>query len=170
MIKTHPAGKLFIVSSFILYSDKMTKIELVYWKDKIGGEIERKVTEAFSYGFTVGTHGEWEMAIAKEDKIVSKNEVVNIRIEDIELPPKAIVLPCNIMRHAIGIVSTLATVGPLKSVEERRVLDEAIFHPLADGKIGKGELLSVVNIFYAAVERRLARGAAEKWLRERYRY
>jgi len=148
----------------------MTKIEFVYWKDKIGGKIERQVTDAFSYGFTVGTHGEWEMAIAKEDKEVSKNELVNIKIEDIELPPKAIVLPCNIMRHALGIVSTLSAVGEPKNVEEKRVLDEAIFHALADGKVGKGELLCVVNIFYAAVERRLARGAAEKWLRERYKY
>ena len=154
----------------IVYSSKMTKIELVCWKDKIGGEIERQVTDAFSYGFTVGSHGEWEMAIAKEDKEVSKNELVNIKIEDIELPPKAIVLPCNIMRHALGIVSSLAAVGQPKSVEEKRVLNEAIFHPIFDGKVSKGELLSVVNILYAAVERRLARGAAEKWLRERYKY
>ena len=148
----------------------MTKIELVYWKDKIGGETERAKVDSFSYGFTVGQHGEWEMAVAREDKEVRKNELVNIRIEDIELPPKAIVLPCTIMRHAFGVVLTLTTAGKPKTVEERRVLDEVIFHPLFDGKVGKGELLCVVNILYAAVERRLARGAAEKWLRERYRY
>ncbi len=148
----------------------MTKIELVYWKDKIGGETERAKVDSFSYGFTVGQHGEWEMAVAREDKEVRKNELVNIRIENIELPPKAIVLPCTIMRHAFGVVLTLTTVGKPKTVEERRVLDEVIFHPLFDGKVGKGELLCVVNILYAAVERRLARGAAEKWLRERYRY
>lgn len=148
----------------------MAKIECVYWNDKIGGEIERQAAEAFSYGFTVGPHGEWEMVIAKEDKEVRKNELVNIKIKEIEVPPKAIVLPCLIMRHALGIVPSLAAAGKPKSVEERRVLDEAIFHPLFDGVVSKGDLLCVVNIFYAAVERRLARGAAEKWLRERYRY
>jgi len=153
-----------------VYSNNMTKIELVCWKDKIGGESEGRIVDAFSYGFTVGTHGEWEMVIAKEDKEVRKNELVNIKIEEVELPPKAILLPCNIMRHALGIVSSLVAVGHPKAVEERRVLNTAIFHPILDGKVGKGELLSVVNIFYAAVERRLARGAAEKWLRERYRY
>jgi hypothetical protein len=153
-----------------VYSNNMTKIELVCWKDKIGGETERRVVDAFSYGFTVGTHGEWEMVIAKEDKEVRKNELENIKIEEVELPPKAIVLPCNIMRHALGIVSSLAAVGLPKNVEEKRVLNEALFHSISDGKVGKGELLCVVNIFYAAVERRLARGAAEKWLRERYRY
>ena len=148
----------------------MAKIECVYWKDKIGGEIERLRTEAFSYGFTVGPHGEWEIVIAKEDKEVRKNELVNIKIEKIEVPEKSIVLPCAIMRHALGVVSSLSAVGKPKPVEGRRVLDEVIFHPIADGKVSKGELLCVVNIFYASVERRLARGAAEKWLRERYRY
>jgi len=148
----------------------MAKIECVYWKDKIGGEIERRGTEAFPYGFTVGPHGEWEMVVAEEDKGVKKNELVNIKIGKIELPPKAIVLPCFIMRHALGVVSSLAVVGKSMPVEERRVLDEVIFHTFADGKVSKGELLCVVNIFYAATERRLAKGAAEKWLRERYRY
>ena len=106
----------------IVYSSKMTKIELVCWKDKIGGEIERQVTDAFSYGFTIGSHGEWEMAIAKEDKEVSKNELMNIKIEDIELPPKAIVLPCIIVRHALGIVSSPAAGGQPKGREEKTVL------------------------------------------------
>jgi len=148
----------------------MAKIDCIYWKDKIGGETERLTTEAFSYGFTVGPHGEWEMLIAKEDKEVKKNELVDIKIKEIELPPKAIVLPCLIMRHALGIVSSLSSVGEPKNVEERRVIDEVLFHPICDGVVNRGDLLGVVNIFYASVERRLARGAAEKWLSERYRY
>jgi hypothetical protein len=148
----------------------MARIEHVYWKDKIGGELERQVTEAYSYGFTVGPHGEWEMLIAKEDIKVKKGELVNIKIEEVEVPRKAIVLPCPIMRHALGIVASIAFVGAPMSVEEMRTLKEVIFHPVSDGTVGKGELLCVVNIFYASIERRLARGAAEKWLRERYRY
>ena len=148
----------------------MTKIELVCWKDRIGGEIERETVEAFSYGFTVGPHGEWEMVIANEDKEVKKDKLVNIKIEQIEVPPKSIVLPCPIMRHALGIVTSFAAVGKPKRVEGRRLLDEAIFHPIFDGTINKGQLLGVANIFYASVERRLVRGAAERWLQERYRY
>jgi hypothetical protein len=148
----------------------MARIEHVYWKDKIGGEIERKVTDAFSYGFSVGPHGEWEMLIAKEDKEVKKDVSVNIKVEEVEVPKKAIVLPCVIMRHALGMVSSIAFVGMPMSVEENRTLKEVIFHPVSDGKVGKGELLCVINVFYASIERRLAKGAAEKWLRERYRY
>lgn len=148
----------------------MVKLECVCWKDRIGGEIEKKVIEAYSYGYTIGQHGEWEMIIADEDKEVKKNELVTIKIKEIEVPPKSIVLPCFISRHALGIVSSIATIGPPKPVEERRIFNIAIFHPLFDGTVCKDEYLSTVNIFYAAVERRLARGAAEKWLSERYRY
>jgi hypothetical protein len=148
----------------------MVKIECVYWKDKIGGETAKLETEAFSYGFTFGPHGEWEMVIAKEDKEVKRNEPVNIKINEIDLPPKAIALPCIIMRHALGVVVSLASVGEPKNVEERRVLNEVIFQPICDGVVNKGELLGVVNVFYAAIERRLARGAAEKWLMERLRF
>lgn len=148
----------------------MAKIELVYWKDKIGGEKEKLSTEAFNMGFSVGPHGEWELLIAKEDKEVKKNELTTVKIEEIELPAKSIAVPCIIMRHALGVVYALSAAGKPMKLEERRVLDEVIFLPLFDGKIGKGELLSVVNVLYASIERRLARGAAEKWLRERYRY
>jgi len=148
----------------------MVKIGYVYWKDKLGGEIGKQVIETDSYGYTIGQHGEWEMVIAAEDKEVKKNELVEIKIIPIELPPKAIVLPCFITRHALGLVSSLTAVGSPKKVEERRYLDLAIFLPLYDGTVCQGEYLATVNIFYASVERRLARGAAEKWLTERYKY
>ena len=148
----------------------MVQIECVYWTDKIGGETAKLETKAFSYGYTFGPHGEWEMAIANEDKEVKKNELVNIKIHELEVPPKAIALPCIVMRHALGIIAALALVGKPKIVEERRIFDEVIFQPICDGVVHKGELLGVVNVFYASIERRLARGAAEKWLLERHRF
>jgi len=148
----------------------MAKIKIVCWKDKLGGEIEEVETEAFSYGFTVGPHGEWEMLIAAEDKEVKKDELVPVKIEEIELPPKSIVVPCCIMRHALGIVASLGCVGTQKKVEERRVVNTVVFNPLFDGTVHRGELLCVTNVLYASIDRRLARGTAEKWLQERYRY
>ncbi len=148
----------------------MAKIKYVYWKDEIGGKTDELVTTAFSYGYTVGPHGEWEMVIAKEDKEVKKDETVNIMVEKIEVPPKSIVLLCPTLRHALGVVLSTAAVGEPLRIEERRTIGEVIFLPVSDGKVSKGDLLTVLNIFYAALERRLARGAAEKWLMERYRY
>lgn len=148
----------------------MVKIGCVYWKDKIGGKTQKMVTEATNYGFTVGPHGVWEMVIAKEDKNVKKSELVNIKIETIELPPKSIMLPCPILRHALGLVPSLAAVGTPSPCEGRRTFDEALFLPVYDGVVNKGDLLCVMNVLYASIERRLARGAAEKWLKERHRY
>jgi hypothetical protein len=148
----------------------MAKISYVYWKDEIGGETEALATTAYSYGYTVGPHGEWEMVIAQEDKAVKKDETVTIKIKELEVPPRSIILPCPMMRHALGVVISVGAVGKPVCVEERRVIDQAVFLPVSDGRVRKGDLLSVLNVFYATLERRLARGAAEKWLMERYRY
>ncbi|MCX8176297.1 MAG: hypothetical protein N3E48_03590 [Candidatus Bathyarchaeota archaeon] len=45
-----------------------------------------------------------------------------------------------------------------------------MFHPIYDGKICKGELLALVNVFYAHPEYSFVGRFVEKWLRERYRY
>jgi hypothetical protein len=148
----------------------MAKIKLVYWKDKIGGETEKLVTNAFRYGYTIGSKGEWQMLIAKEDKEVKENEITNIRIKKLEVAEGAVVMPCFIMRHALGVVSALTSAGEPKEVEEKRVFDEAIFHSLNEGVVNEGELLGVVNILYAAIERKLVRETVEKWLMQRYKY
>lgn len=146
-------------------------IRYVYWKDKFGGELETLAATAYSYGYSIGPHGEWEMVIAAEDKAVKKDETVVLKIEEIEVPPKSIAFPCPTMRHALGVaISVGAAVGIPARAEERRYFNQAVFLPVCDGEVHKGELLSVLNILYATLERRLARGAAEKWLRERYRY
>lgn len=148
----------------------MPKIELVYWKDRVGGELERLVTEAFPYSYSAGPKGEWQMVVASEDKEVRANEVVSIKIEKIEVPERAIIMPCSVMRHALGFVPALVGVGKPKLVEDKRVFEEALFHPISNGFVRRGELLGVVNVLYATVERKLTREVVEKWLSERFRY
>ena len=147
----------------------MVKIRYVYWEDEIGGKTCVLETVAYRYGYSVGPHGEWEMLIAREDKDVQKDQTVAIKIDEVEIPPKSIVLPCPTLRHALGVVLAGAPGGP-KAVETRRSLKEVVFLPIHDGTVHKGEVLTVLNVFHASPERRFARGAAEKWLQERYRY
>jgi hypothetical protein len=146
------------------------RISYVYWKDEFGGELETLATTAHSYGYSIGPHGEWEMVIAAEDKVVKKDESAIIKIEEIEVPPKSIAFHCPTMRHALGVAISVGAAGKPARAEERRYFNQAVFLPVCDGEVHKGEILSVLNILYATLERRLARGAAEKWLRERYRY
>jgi hypothetical protein len=147
----------------------MVKIRYVYWEDEIGGKTCVLETVAYRYGYSVGPHGEWEMLIAREDKDVQKDQTVTIKIEEVEIPPKSIVLPCPTLRYALGVVLAGAPGGPM-AVETRRILKEVVFLPISDGTVHKGDLLSVINVLHATPERRFARGAAEKWLQERYRY
>ncbi|MGC9444452.1 MAG: DUF22 domain-containing protein [Candidatus Methanospirareceae archaeon] len=148
----------------------MAKIKYVYWEDEIGGKTCELETVAYRYGYSVGPHGEWEMIIAQEDKDVQKDKTVTIQIEEVEIPPKSIILPCSTLRHALGVVLLTGSVGEPKAVETRRFIHDVVFLPISDGTVHKGDLLSVINVLHATPERRFARGAAEKWLQERYRY
>lgn len=148
----------------------MAKMDIVYWKDTIGGEKEKMATEAFPYGFTLGPRGEWEMLIAAEDAKVEANKAVVIKIRDVRIPARTIVMPCYFMRHALGYIPSLASVGRPYKIEEKRTLKEVLFHPIADGEIRAGELLAVVNIFVTTVERKLHSKAVERWMKERYRF
>ncbi|RZN70172.1 MAG: DUF22 domain-containing protein [Candidatus Methanolliviera hydrocarbonicum] len=129
--------------------ESMVKIDIVYWKDKMGGEIRKVSTEAFPHGFEMNPKGEWEMLLAAEDKDIRANELIDIAVKKIEIPEKAVIVPCYFVRHALGTVATTGGVGMPKPVEEKRTIDTVIFHPIFDGEIHKGELLAVINIFYA---------------------
>ena len=147
--------------------ESMVKIDIVSWKDKIGGDIQKISVDAFPYGYSVGPRGEWQMLVASEDKAVRANEMTDIKVRDIEIPERAIILPCFTERHALGVVASVGGIGIPKLVEEKRTIDNAIFHPISDGKVHVGELLGVINILYATFERKLTEEAVESWLKGR---
>lgn len=53
--------------------------------------------------------------------------------------------------HAIGVVLDVASFEPLKRVEDDKRITSAIFLPLMDGEIKKGELLGVLNVYHVSV-------------------
>jgi len=143
---------------------------LTFWEDKVGGKLAKIDVEAHNYTYKVGPDGVWLMLIAAEDKEVKANQPVNIKIEDVDIPPESIVFPCSFMRHALGFIASLVNIGVPRKIEKRRKVSEVIFHPICDGKISKGELLGVINVFYAHPEYTFVGRLIEKWLSERYRY
>ena len=132
----------------------MPKVSYVFWKDKIGGEVETLEEEIDSYGYRLSGVAEWVMAIANENKEVKKDNSVNIKIEPVEFPEGAVAFPCSIMRHALGVVIGVHKAGTPKHVESVRTIDEAIFFPIKDGEVKKGDLLSVINVIYVGVKER----------------
>jgi len=145
----------------------VAKIDLVVWKDKLGGELDKISIDAYPYGYSVGPKGQWEMLVAAENKIVKANELTYVKIREVIIPERAIVVPCFFSRHALGTVEKAVGVGiPLKA-EERRHIDTVIFHPMFNGEIHIGELLGVINIFYATFERKLTSDVLDSWIKSR---
>ncbi|RZN70173.1 MAG: DUF22 domain-containing protein [Candidatus Methanolliviera hydrocarbonicum] len=147
--------------------ESMVKVDIVSWKDKRGGDIQKIGVDAFPYGYSVGPRGEWQMLVAAEDKAVRANEMTDIKVRDVEIPERAIILPCFAERHALGVVASVGGIGRSKLVEEKRKIDNVIFYPISDGKVHIGELLGVINILYATFERKLTEEAVESWLKGR---
>jgi len=145
----------------------MAKVDLVVWKDRLGGELNKISVDAFPYGYSVGPKGQWEMLVAAEDKIVKANELTYVKVREIEIPERAIVLPCFFSRHVLGTVEKAVGVGVPRKAEEKRHIDTVIFHPMFDGEIHIGELLGVINIFYATFERKLTSDVLDSWLKGR---
>ncbi len=145
------------------------KTDIVYWEDEIGKTPKKVTVDASPYGVQIGKKGEWQMAIAAEDKKVEANVLAPIKIQPIEVPGGAIVLPCIFMRHALGIVASLASVGMPKTVEEKRIVSQILFQPIESGVVYANELLAVINILPATVEEELPnKEAVYKWMQKRY--
>ena len=145
------------------------KTDLVYWEDEIGKTPKKISVDASPCGVQIGKKGEWQMAVAAEDKKVEANVLIPIKIQPIEVPEEAIVLPCIFMRHALGIVASIASVGMPKAVEEKRTISQVLFHPIESGVIYKDELLAVINVLPATVEEELPnKEAIYRWMQKRY--
>jgi len=145
------------------------KVDMTYWEDEIGKTPKKITVEAGPCAIFVRSKAEWQMAVAAEDKKVEANKMVPIKIAPIELPRGAIALQCFFMRHALGVVASLASVGKPKSVEEARIITQALFNPIEDGIVYKDELLTIINIFPAAIGEELPdKEAVYKWMEQRY--
>ncbi|WP_456328489.1 DUF22 domain-containing protein [Archaeoglobus sp.] len=63
-----------------------------------------------------------------------------------EFPPNSIAIKLERMRHAYGSIIDVLHAGKPKYVEKVRYVDYAVFLPICDGEIRRGELLGVIKI------------------------
>ncbi len=121
------------------------------------GEVFRERRKLREYWYSRWHLGEWYPIIAREDVEVRKGEVRMIRIENVELPENTTPVPMAVMRHAMGTVLDIAHFGKPRAVEDRKLITHAIFLPVFDGKIERGDLLGVLNVYYISAGERAAR-------------
>ena len=126
----------------------MTKVEIVYWKNEVGGELDKKTIKVEPYGYHLTNIAEWKMLIAAEDIDVVAYKPAVVSIEKITIPKNTIVSPLSIMRHALGVVIDVFQPGEPKKVEEEKTITSAIFLPIESGTIKKGQLIGVINVRY----------------------
>ena len=123
----------------------MVEIRIVY-KDK-EGRLKADIVDTEDYEFTIATRGSWKMLVADEDVEFKAGEAKPVKIRRTILPRESIMLKCPVTRHALGYITSLGRRGEPQPVEAERELNYVIFTAIEDGKIRKGDLLGVVNIF-----------------------
>jgi len=83
---------------------------------------------------------------------VNPGEVRRIRIREIRLPPNTVVVPIGFMMNAYGSLVDVIEVGKPSRAEKEKMITEAIFLAVEDGKIEKGDMLGVLCVYYIGLE------------------
>ena len=124
------------------------EFDIVYWKDDVFGKVDVIHKKMEEYAYRIAGIGEWKAVISDENVKLEAFKPVVVKIKRIEFPPNSIAIKLERMRHAYGSVIDVFHVGKPKYVENVRYVDYAVFLPICDGEIKKGELLGVINIIY----------------------
>ncbi|MCS7144034.1 MAG: DUF22 domain-containing protein [Archaeoglobaceae archaeon] len=127
-----------------------------------GRGVIRSSVKAHPYGFRRSPVARWELLISDENKRLKAGETCIISLKKLKLPKNTIVYPFGIMRHPYGV--TLDTIQKrMSKVEEEKEIDKAVFLPIADGDVRRGELVGIVSIYDVEVK---ALDRLKSWLKE----
>lgn len=127
--------------------EEIVRARMVYRDD---GNIYRDEIKTKFFGYFRSHIAEWEPLIADENVEIGKGEMMRINIKEIDLPPNTVVTPLHIMRHALGTVVDVVQLERPRKVEEEKKVTQAIFIASRDGRIERGDLLGVMNVYYVA--------------------
>jgi hypothetical protein len=152
--------KVFFIKTGLLnrlLNLKPQKVELseeiveanITWRDD--GNIYRLPIKTEVFGYTRTHVGMWEVLIADENIAFKAGEVTRVKIKEINLPPNTVVVPLPIMRNPYGTVLDVVQLGKPSRVEDEKKIQQAIFLPVEDGEIEKGDLIGVINVYYVGV-------------------
>ncbi len=129
--------------------EKEVKAKLVYADN---GNIYRQEVYVASHGHEGTPNGNWELLIADEDRKVKRGEIGLVKVKEITLEPKTVVSPLFIMRHGLGVVIDVYKTGRPRKIEETQKITHALFLPIFDGVIKKGEIIGVLKVHSVKVK------------------
>jgi hypothetical protein len=119
----------------------------IVYRDEKTGEMKSEIVDGDDYEYTIATRGSWKMLIADEDVEFEAGEAKPVRVRKTVLPREVIVLGCPVLRHALGCVYALGRSGEPQPVEEEREINYVIFSAFGNGRVRRGDLLGVLNVF-----------------------
>ncbi len=114
-------------------------------------DVEKRVVERGEISFRnavfkSANQAYWKVLVSDESKKVRKDKLEFIKIRRIRLPPRSTVAPLSIIRHAFGTAIDVLS-SELKKVEETREISHAIFYPIDDGEVEKGDVVGVIKVY-----------------------
>jgi hypothetical protein len=149
-IRTGLLSRLFSISPpKVELTEEIVEANLTWRYD---GDIHRERFRTKVFGYTRSHIGVWELLVADESREIRTGEVTRIKIRDLKLPPNTVVVPLSIMRNAYGSVLDVVQLGKPSRVEDEKIIHQAVFLPIEDGVIEKGDLLGVINVYYVGVK------------------
>ncbi len=124
------------------------RVSVTYWKNRVGGEVERMEVQLKPFGYRMVPVTQWKVLIADEDVEVRKGEVKIVNVKPVYIPENTMVGPLHIMRHALGTVLDVVECGIPRRVEEEKCVNKVLFMAVNDGTIEKGDLVGVLKVFF----------------------
>ncbi|MCS7143644.1 MAG: DUF22 domain-containing protein [Archaeoglobaceae archaeon] len=102
-------------------------------------------------GFQTGRYAYWKILMARRDVEVSKGLITRIPVDPINLPPKTMLSPLSIMRHAVGSVLDVR-MDKARKIEEEKRIESAVFMPVRDGVVKRGDVVGILKVYPTTVK------------------
>jgi hypothetical protein len=108
------------------------------------GKIEHDIGEAkkYQYDFKFKEGGMIVPIIADETVEFKQGDAKSIKIKEIKIPPKHLILMCSYARHRVGHIIAVGEEFPVP-IEMERTADNAMFIAGIDGTVSKGDLIGM---------------------------
>ncbi|MFN3383621.1 MAG: DUF22 domain-containing protein [Archaeoglobaceae archaeon] len=148
-VKTGFLGKTLSIGEPKVEIIKEKVVGNLVWREN--GDVHTQKVEVgdLSYG---RTHvALWEPIVAEEEVQLKAGEVTRIKIREINVPPNTIVVPIGFTLNAYGSLVDVAEIGKPSRVEESKKITHAIFLPIEDGKVEKGDLLGAISVYFVGL-------------------
>ncbi|MBO8182924.1 MAG: DUF22 domain-containing protein [Archaeoglobus sp.] len=123
---------------------RISKAYIKYTEDDIK---DKKLKYIHPACFKRKDKARWDIIVSDEKRKVERGKPAFIKIREIVIPENSIVTPLYVMRNDIGTTLGVYQPGIPPEITDEKFISHALFLPVTDGEIRKGDLLGVINVY-----------------------